>query len=169
MNKKTLELMIKEGESYNLELKESYSDSIAKEICAFVNANGGKILLGVNDKSEVKGLKITNKLKSQIYDLTRNFDPKLDISLEAIDNVLIIEVPEGIKKPYSTNGKFFIRYGTNSQQLTRNEIREFFQKEGLILWDEKPNQDFDLEKDFDEHKFRPFLEKAKISQIIGKK
>jgi ATP-dependent DNA helicase RecG len=169
MNKKKLNFLIEEGEGYNLELKENFSNSIAKEICAFTNANGGKILLGIADDKKIEGIKITNRLKSQIYDLTRNFDPKLDISLEEIDNVLIINVPEGRNKPYSVNGKFFVRYGTNSQQLTRNEIKEFFQKEGLVLWDEKPNYDFDLKKDFNGNKFRTFLKKSKISQITGKK
>ena len=81
---------------------------------------------------------------------------------------MVIHVSEGINKPYSVNGKFFIRYGTNSQQLTRDEIREFFQKEGLILWDEKLNYDFDLKDDFNDNSFKRFIEKAKISNILKK-
>jgi len=41
----------------------------------------------------------------------------------------------------------FEGYGANSQQLKRDEIRKFFQEEGLVLFDEKPSFDFDLEKD----------------------
>ena len=45
-----LKNLIEQGEGYNLEFKESYSSSIAREICAFANAQGGKILLGVSDE-----------------------------------------------------------------------------------------------------------------------
>ena len=168
MDRKELKFLISQGEGYNLEFKECFSASIAKDICAFANANGGKILIGVSDDGKIKGLKITNKLKSQIYDIARNFDPKLAISLEQIENVLIVNVPEGRNKPYSVNGKFYLRYGTNSQQLSREEIREFFQKEGLILFDEKVNYDFNLEKDFDKNKFEIFLKRAKISPVLKK-
>ena len=71
MNKKEWDLMLQEGEGYNLEFKESISDSTAKEMCAFANANGGKILMGVSDTGETKGIPITNRLKSQIYDSSK--------------------------------------------------------------------------------------------------
>ena len=46
-------------------------------------------------------------------------------------------------KPYSFGGRFYIREGANSQQMSRDEIREFFYKEGLIRFDETPCQRFD--------------------------
>ena len=39
-----IENLIKIGEGYNLELKESIGSSLDKEICAFANANGEKII-----------------------------------------------------------------------------------------------------------------------------
>ena len=170
MKEKELEFFIRQGEGYNLEFKESFSNSLSlgRDICAFANANGGKILLGVDDDGMVKGIKITNRLKSQIFDLTRNFDPPVTISLDKVANVLVVNIPEGINKPYSVQGKFYMRYGPNSQQLTRNEIKEFFKKEGLILFDEKPNPYFDLKKDFDKNRFRKFLEMSKISPLLKK-
>ena len=168
MDKKEFEFILKEGEGYNLEFKESFSSDISKEICAFANAVGGKILIGVTDDKKIKGIKITNRLKSQIHDLVRNFDPKLEIILEEFNNILIINIPEGKNKPFSVNGKFYVRQGTNSQQLSRDEIRGFFQKEGKITFDEKPNNKFNFKEDFNEQAFKLFLEKAKISPIINR-
>ncbi len=167
MNKKELELLLKEGEGYTLEFKESDSSDLAKEICAFANATGGKILVGVSDKREIKGIKITNRLKSQIVDIARNFDPKLEISVEEVECILVITVPEGKNKPYSVNGNFFMRYGPNSQQLGREEIREFFFKEGLVLWDEKPNRDFDLKKDLNKKALDNFIRLANLSLVLS--
>jgi len=66
MDKKELKFLISQDEGYNLEFKESISESIGRDICAFSNASGGKILVGVSDIGEVKGIKITNRTKSQI-------------------------------------------------------------------------------------------------------
>jgi len=45
MNKKELSELIKTSEGYNLEFKETLNSSIVKEICAFANASGGRIIL----------------------------------------------------------------------------------------------------------------------------
>ena len=142
---------------------------MSREICAFTNANGGKILLGVTDDGEIKGIEITNNLRSQIQNIARNLDPPISVDVNDVDGVLAIDIIEGVNKPYSTNGKFYLRYGSNSQQLKRDEIRKFFQEEGLILFDEKPNVDFELDNDLDNNKLNFFLDKAKISQVLEKK
>ena len=82
MDKKEFEFILKEGEGQSIEFKESFSADISREMCAFANANRGKILIGVSDKGKVKGIEITNSLKSQIQSLARNLDPKLDILID---------------------------------------------------------------------------------------
>ena len=169
MNKEELLKLIKTGEGLTLEFKENMGSNLGKEMCAFANTNGGKIILGVRDDGRVLGIKITNSLKSQIQDYARNIDPAFSVETEDVENILIIRVPEGKKKPYSVNGQFFIRIGANSQQLNREEIRDFFQKENMILFDNQPNVNFDLDKDFDEYKFKNFLELAKITDNLNNK
>ncbi|MCK5055135.1 MAG: ATP-binding protein [Candidatus Aminicenantes bacterium] len=73
---------------------------MVKEIVAFANASGGKIFLGVDDSGKVKGISITNKLKSQVADYGKSCDPEILLSLEVLDNIMIIHVPEGLNKPY---------------------------------------------------------------------
>lgn len=166
MNEDDLKFLTAQGEGYRLEFKESYSDAIGKEICAFVNSGGGKLLLGVTDDGSIKGLKSTNQLKSRIYDLTRNFDPPLTINIEDVGSILVVTVDEGFNKPYSVNGRFYMRYGANSQQLKRDEIRDLFREENLIRFDSQVNRRFDIGKDLDEVTFRRFVEITKISRVI---
>lgn len=59
MNKNELELLLSQGEGYNLEFKENYSKNIGREICAFANASGGKIIIGISDKGQKTGFKIS--------------------------------------------------------------------------------------------------------------
>lgn len=99
ISKKQLNQLIQQGESYNLEFKEGYSKDIGREICAFANANGGKILVGVSDDGSVKGVDTSNERMSAIQGLVRNIEPSIDLRISTIDNVILVEVPEGIQKP----------------------------------------------------------------------
>jgi ATP-dependent DNA helicase RecG len=80
----------------------------------------------------------------------------------------MITVPEGKEKPYATNGHFYLRQGTNSQQMNRNEIRGFFQEEGLVLFDEQASAKFDINSDFDDAKFEIFKRQANINTGLKK-
>ncbi len=67
MDKKELNIILKEGEGYKIEFKEGIS-GLEKELTAFANASGGKIFLGVTDDGKAKGIQITSGLKSRIQD-----------------------------------------------------------------------------------------------------
>jgi ATP-dependent DNA helicase RecG len=164
MTKQELNLIIQEGEGYRTEFKENISN-FDKEITAFANASGGRIFLGITDSGEVKGIAVTNKLKSQVQDIAQNCDPPVQIIQKVFENILIIEVREGTDKPYKCTGGFYNRIGPNSQKLKRNEILEFVKSEGKIRFDELVNKDFS-DKDFDEEKLDRFLQMAGISKII---
>ena len=166
MNDKDFELILKTGESFFVEFKEGVDKGLVKEIVAFSNSQGGKIFIGVTDGGEIKGLEVTNKLKSQIFDAARNCDPPIDIKLSTYKNkVLVVEVPEGDKKPYSCSQGFFIRNGPNSQKLSRDEILSFAYTEGKLTFDEQINEDFIYPDNFDKQKFSDYLKEAKLTDI----
>ncbi len=168
MDKKEFEFLLKQGEGLKLEFKESYdSKNLGKEIVAFSNTEGGRIFIGVNDQGKVKGIQITNKLKSEIQDLARGCDPSIHIKIETIDNVIIVNVDDGLNKPYRCSAGFFLRQGSNSQKLSTDEIREFFNKEGKILFDEAVNNEFSFKSGFSKTKFDLFIQKANLSRTIS--
>jgi len=161
MNRSEVLDLIKVGEGYTLEFKESYTDTIGKTICAFANSSGGKIILGVKDNGEVKGFKLNNSTASKIQDIARHIDPSIVVYIDKIDNQLtMITVPEGEDKPYAHSGQYYIRIGANSQKMNRNELRNFFQNERQVLFDEKPNFDFDLDNDFNKPVYEFFIKMA---------
>ena len=77
MTNQELKFILQQGEGFKIEFKEQINN-IDKEIIAFANSKGGRIFLGVDDKGKIKGISITNKLKSQIQDIARNCDPLTD-------------------------------------------------------------------------------------------
>ena len=165
MDKKEIELILQEGEGLKIEFKENLDKSLAKELVAFANSDGGKIFLGISDKKEIKGIEITNKLKSQIQDIANNCDPSVKIEFEELENVLIINVFEGKNKPYKCSEGFYLRQGPNSQKLARDEILLFGANVGKIKFDEQINENFKFPEDFEEIKFNDFLKKSNISQV----
>ena len=169
MNKKELDFILLQGEGQFIEFKENLDKSLAKEIVAFANAQGGKIFLGISDTGVVKGLTATNSLKSQIHDIANNCDPSIKIEIETFENILIVAVSEGDNKPYSCSQGFYLRTGPNAQKLSRDEILSFSIEEGKIRFDEQINEDFNFETDFDEPKLNQYLKLAGLTKNLPAK
>ncbi|MDP3103839.1 MAG: putative DNA binding domain-containing protein [Candidatus Methanoperedens sp.] len=165
MDRKELEMILKEGEGYKIEFKEGFNN-LDKEIVAFANSSGGRIFLGVTDEGKIKGIGISNELKSRIQDIANNCRPKIKISIDIFEKIFIINVREGEDKPYECSAGFYKRIGSNSQKMTRDEIIDFFKSEGKIRFDELIVPEFSFPKDFDENKLLKFLELAGLTKSV---
>ena len=67
MKNNELDFILREGEGQFIEFKEGgLVKGLSREIVAFANASGGRIFLGIRDDNKIKGIKITNELKSKI-------------------------------------------------------------------------------------------------------
>ena len=127
-------------ESYRLELKLTLTDSLEKEVVAFLNSReGGVIYIGIADDGVAQGVDNTDAMQLQIKDrLKNNIHPTclglFDIIGEEIDNkeVIKIIVASGPEKPYylkkqgmSERG-CFIRVGTAAEPMTGRMIENLF-------------------------------------------
>ena len=164
MNSEDLSELIALGEGFTTEFKRAETSSLGREICAFANATGGVILIGVEDSGEIVGVADHNGLKSRVQATARSADPPIAIDVTSVDGVLCVRVPEQHGKPYSFGGRFYMREGANSQQMSREEIREFFFKEGLIRFDEMQCGDFHIENDLTDEKWVKFSQRARIPE-----
>jgi ATP-dependent DNA helicase RecG len=162
MKQKDLNNLLALGEGFTTEFKRSGTSNLGREICAFANATGGVILLGVTDAGEGQGVADHNRLKSEVQAIARSSEPPIGVEIESVGEVLAVTVPAQQSKPYSFGGKFFIREGASSQQMSRSEIREFFYKEGLIHFDETPCGKFSLAEDLTDEVWALFRRRARI-------
>jgi ATP-dependent DNA helicase RecG len=69
-------------------------------------------------------------------DIARECDPSIRISVEAFDNIIIIDVPQSKNKPHRCTAGFYVRQGANAVKLTTAEIVGFIQSEGKVRFDE---------------------------------
>lgn len=166
MTSKELDYIIQEGEGYLVEFKERVNASLAREITAFANASGGRIFIGIADDGSIVGVKADNKIRSQIQDIANNCQPPVLVSIEFVENVAIVHVPEGKDKPYQCSDGFFSRMGPNSQKMTRDEIVDFLQAEGKLRFEEQFHKTFDFARHYDPLRLNAFLKIAGISREV---
>jgi ATP-dependent DNA helicase RecG len=105
MEERELKNILSKGEGISVEFKEA-KDQLPKNlfetICAFLNTEGGKIILGVDDNGSIIGIdpNSANKMKSDLANLSNNqqkIDPVFMLSTKEIiynnKYILIIDVP----------------------------------------------------------------------------
>ena len=157
---------ISSPEGQFVEFKQSMSDSLAKEIVGFANAEGGRIYVGVSDTKEIKGVTVSNKLLSQIHSTGRGCDPPITVDVRSFKyqghDLLIVRVPEGKEKPYGSSGGYYVRMGASSQKLNRNELVDFVRSIDPVSLERRDSKGFNYPKDFNRPVFRSFLKKAEI-------
>lgn len=123
------------------------ADSLAAEIVAFCNTAGGRIFIGVNDDSSVRGLsgadvarlnQLIGNAASQVVRPAIN--PLTENVPHPNGTVMVVSIPEGINKPYmDRNGAIWVKNGSDKRRATsREELQRLFQQAGLVHADETP-------------------------------
>ena len=156
------------GEGAAVEFKRSLTKDIGRELCAFANAGGGTVLVGVSDAGRVVGVADHNRLKSRVLSTARSADPPIDVEVESVGEILRVAVPPQKRKPYSFGGRFFMRDGASSQQMSNAEVEELFYAAGRLHFDRKPCPDFSVENDLDDETWMRFSKRAKIPEAMDR-
>lgn len=112
MSLRDLKNLIATGESSFLEFKHKVAspEKIAKEMVAFANTKGGRILVGVDDNGEIAGIESYYEEEFWLRQASNDVCvPAIDINIEMVHagkkDVLIVEVPESDQKPIAVKGK----------------------------------------------------------------
>jgi len=144
------------------------AESLAAEMAAFANSEGGTIYLGVADDGSIPGLDqadvgrinqiISNAasqlVKSPLIVRTEN------IALKNGRIVVILTVPKGLDKPYfDKNGVIWLKTGADKRRVnSKEELRRLFQITDQFHADELPTK-AGIDK-LDKLRFRDFLRDA---------
>jgi ATP-dependent DNA helicase RecG len=144
--------IVRYGENSGVEFKRDdvHPDSLAKEIAALANLEGGRILLGVEDDGCVSGLTRTAKdaetwvmnvcrdrLQSPLIPYWETLEP------EGSPRIGVISIPADCPdKPYKAKRGSawvsFMRVGSTSREATRDEEARLYQSSGLVRYDLRP-------------------------------
>ncbi len=170
-----ISLLVKGGEGYNVEFKVSIPSKVrelTEEVCAFANAAGGVLLIGIDDQNILRGANLDNSKKSAIQHSISEITPTLHCSISQVEveekNIIAIEVPSGANKPYVYSGAIYVRIGPNTQKLTTAEqMRDFFQQSDRIYFDEGACKDFNIAKEINQDLFREFKALSRLGSDVS--
>ena len=130
------------GETSKVQFKQEWTSQkeIAKEMIAFANSHGGRILFGVKDKTgDLLGLSydaiqtISRELGNAANEHVR---PTIYINTEVVSaediHILVCSISEGKNKPYKNlTGEIWVKQGADKRHVTENsEILSLFQQSG---------------------------------------
>ena len=165
MNRTDLAAMIYQGENFGVEFKRDdvTPASLAKEMAALLNLEGGYILLGVEKDGSVSGLtREPGRAEEWVMEVARvHLRPATIPFWETLDwdagqTVGIISLPaDAPDKPYkSRRGSSWvtqIRVGTTSRDATDEEEARLYMQSGQLQYDRKPIpgaslNDFDMRR-----------------------
>lgn len=144
----TVEIMqiLSQGEDSQNQFKKNINnaDSLAAEMVAFSNGQGGSIFIGVDDDGSISGLtkEDIQRLNQMVSNAaSQNVTPAINPATQNIEIdgkfILVLEVPKGINKPYQDkNGVFWVKSGSDKRRATsREEIQRLFQSSGMVYAD----------------------------------
>ncbi len=151
MTKTELLEILGNGENSGVEFKRDNirSDSLAKEVTALLNLEGGRIFLGVEDDGAVSGLTRTPKEAEEwVMNACRNnLQPAIIPYWETLrwdDSkvVGVVSLPaDSPDKPYKARIRkawvTFVRVGTTSREASREEEARLYQSSRLMRYDIK--------------------------------
>ena len=141
-----------ERESKSLEFKSKLPafQNLVKTCVAFANGTGGKIIIGVDDKTrELIGIdeatrnRLYEEFPNSVYDAT---SPSLLIEIYERNfedlSVMIIDVPSSIKKPVFIKSEgipqgVYLRAGPNTRKASAEYIEELLRENKRLSFDEE--------------------------------
>ncbi len=170
---------IKAGEVSGMQFKERILDKydIACELVAFSNSHGGKLVVGVKDKTgETNALSYsevqeTTNLLSDIA--SENVVPSILIKIDTVEvedgNLVVATVKEGLNKPYHDNkGIVWVKNGADKRKVFDNaELAEMMTDCGSFAPDEAGVRDATI-NDLDATTIKQFLGN-RFERVLEKK
>src|SRR5712692_7075698 len=160
---------IADGETSTVELKKAVPrpGELAERMCGMANAQGGLIIIGVEDSS-LKIVGVPDARMTLTHDMVlraaRQIDPPLlldpaEPEVYQLDGkkVVVATIPPSRGPLYQASGVCWMRRGTHTIPLSVLEMLELANDRGLQDWELQPARDATME-DIDSEKVEAYLQ-----------
>ncbi|MDM8549713.1 ATP-binding protein [Desulfobacterales bacterium HSG2] len=144
MNQHEIIEIIRNGESSKVEFRtqDVHPTSLAGEIVAFANFEGGVILLGVDDAGRIIGC-TRDDMEEFVINVCRNtvrpsIIPMIEKFVISDKKILAVTIARGDTPHTDSRGMYYIRVGSTKQIPTQQELVRLFQRKNILQFDESP-------------------------------
>lgn len=155
-------------ENQNIEWKESWRDEYIRWIGGFANANGGKLIIGMNNRGEITGLAEAEELLETIPNKVRDIlGIIVDVNLETKKGKKYLEINiEPHPFPVSYKGQYHYRSGSTKQELKGNALDRFLLRKQGKRWDGVPVPKVSV-NELSQQAFDYFIRKARSGKRLN--
>lgn len=132
-----------ESEILEFKLTTGEKKEAMEAIAAILNKHcRGTLYFGVEDSGFVRGQQISDSTKKDISRIINDsIEPRITPSIEvlSIENRDVIKVSfSGHNRPYSVNGRYLIRTGTENRKMSQDELKRLIKNEDYSSkWEEE--------------------------------
>ena len=138
---------MKESKSLEFKLNAS-SKTFLKTVSAFSNYDGGRIIFGIDDDGNIKGVddpkQVSLSIENSINDNIKP-QPRYSIEINTEEKTVILEIMPGIYKPYLYNSKAYKRNDTSTIEVDTYELTRLVLEGKKINFEELPSSIQNLE------------------------
>ena len=150
-------------ESELLEFKETTKElgDAVVDIAAMLNKHGrGVLYFGVKNNGEVKGFQIGESTQRDISrKISERIKPQIFPTIEEVPNLKIIRVTfEGSDKPYSADGRYYLRVSDEHREMSPSELTRMILEVKRKDWERQ--QSASTVNDVDEKSLKLFLDRV---------
>jgi len=126
MNQAAIERRISGGETSTLELKKSTGqlDRVGETLCAFLNGDGGTVIVGVTAEGRIVGQAVTDKTRREIAALLDRFESPPAVEVEYVDladtgrKLVVFEARrQGEARPFTFDGRPYQRVEMTTSRM----------------------------------------------------
>jgi ATP-dependent DNA helicase RecG len=147
MNLDEIKRIVKQGESNTVEFKKTTGQlqSAFETVCAFLNGEGGAVLIGVKDNGKIIGQEISDKTRQAIANSISELEPSAQshitvkyFTIDKNQQIIAIEVSSGNHIPYTFDRRPFQRIQSSTSKMSQNRYEQLIIKRGQLnhFWED---------------------------------
>jgi ATP-dependent DNA helicase RecG len=99
-------------------------------LCAFLNASGGTVIIGVTPNGQIVGQQVSDKTQQEIAALLQKFEPPAPVSIERVrlpssnlELIVLQASPLGEALPFTFDGRPYQRIGTTTSIMPQDRYQ----------------------------------------------
>lgn len=175
MTKTELLELIKNRENSGVEFKRDDLENraLARELVAFANLAGGRVLLGVDDDESISGITRPNleewvmtacrdKIRPEIipyFEVVREVEPGKDVAIVTVERGWAVHCLW-----HNNHRTYYIRVGSQSREASPEELERLFQQRGAFRLEIRPVSGSAL-SDLDRRRLRDYFARVRSQDV----
>jgi ATP-dependent DNA helicase RecG len=129
MDLRELPSIVAAGESETVEFKKSTAQlpRAGETLCAFLNGNGGRVLIGISPDGKITGQEVADKTRQEIARILDRFEPPAPVESRVVpltgseQAVIVLDAPRTADRlPFTYDGRPYQRVGTTTSRMPQD-------------------------------------------------